>query len=89
MKKIILAIVAVITMSATVMAQEENKPMRDHQRPDMKERVKQRTAETVKAYGLNGCKVVGIEPPVCRQDQAYGWPEPSRRPQRTSSPHEP
>lgn len=53
MKKIILAIVAVITMSATVMAQEENKPMRDHQRPDMKEMVKQRTAETVKAYGLN------------------------------------
>jgi hypothetical protein len=53
MKKIVLAIVAVITMSATVMAQEENKPMRDHQRPDMKEMVKQRTSETVKTYGLN------------------------------------
>ncbi|MBQ8463623.1 MAG: DUF4890 domain-containing protein [Prevotella sp.] len=53
MKKIVLALVAAITMSATAVAQDENKQKRDRQQPDRTEMVKQRTAETVKTYGLN------------------------------------
>jgi len=60
MKKIVLAIVAAITVSATAVAQEENKPMGDRQRPDMKEMVKQRTQETVKAYGLNDAQAAQL-----------------------------
>ncbi|MDE6688488.1 MAG: DUF4890 domain-containing protein [Prevotella sp.] len=53
MKKIVMALVAAITMSATAVAQEENQQKRERQRPDRTEMVKQRTAETVKTYGLN------------------------------------
>lgn len=53
MKKIVMALVAAITMSATAVAQEENQQKRERQRPNRTEMVKQRTAETVKTYGLN------------------------------------
>ena len=54
MKKMILAIVAAITLSTTAVAQEENNQRRERrQQPDRTEMLKQRTDEMVKTYGLN------------------------------------
>ena len=54
MKKIVLAIVAAITLSATAVAQEDNSQKRERrQQPDRTEMMKQRTDEMVKTYGLN------------------------------------
>lgn len=54
MKKIVLAIVAAITLSATAMAQNENNQRRERrQQPNRTEMLKQRTDEMVKTYGLN------------------------------------
>lgn len=56
MKKMVLAIVAVLAMSGSVMAQDEQSQggRRNRQQPmNQTEMIKQRTDETVKRYGLN------------------------------------
>ena len=53
MKKIVMALVAAITMSATAVAQDENQHKQERTQPNREEMLKQRTEETVKAYGLN------------------------------------
>ena len=54
MKKIIMAIVAAIALSATAVAQDQNRQERERrQQPDRTEMMKRRTAEMVKTYGLN------------------------------------
>lgn len=52
-KKMIMAVVAAVMMSTSVMAQDNNVENRRGPRMDMKEMVKNRTDETVKRYGLN------------------------------------
>lgn len=53
MKKVILALVAVMTMTS-VQAQSDNRPARGERRQfDRTEMLKKRTDETVKKYGLN------------------------------------
>ena len=54
MKKMILAIAAVITMSANVMAQDDQQQQGPQPRQfDRAEMMKQRTEQVVKDYGLN------------------------------------
>ena len=52
MKKLILAFVALITMT-TVQAQNDNSPRGERRQFDRTEMLKRRTDETVKKYGLN------------------------------------
>ena len=53
MKKVLLAMVAGMMMTANVMAQEANQNGQERRQMDPKEMVKQRTEQTVKQYGLN------------------------------------
>ena len=48
-----MALIAALTMTATTMAQDENNQARERRHIDKTEMVKHRTAETVKAYGLD------------------------------------
>ena len=54
MKKMIMALVAAMMMSANAMAQDNDQQVRRGRKPmDQKEMIQRRTDETVKAYGLN------------------------------------
>ena len=53
MKKIVIALVAVMTMSLSVMAQDTTRVRRDFPRQSVEEMAKQRTDDAVKKYGLN------------------------------------
>lgn len=53
MKKLMLTLIAAVTLSAGAMAQETNGEKRERPQMDPKEMIQQRTNETVKKYGLN------------------------------------
>ncbi|MBP5339881.1 MAG: DUF4890 domain-containing protein [Prevotella sp.] len=53
MKKMVLALIAALTMTTSMMAQDDNRQNRERRQFDRTEMLKQRTDRMVKAYGLN------------------------------------
>ena len=83
MKKVILALVAVMTMTS-IQAQENNRPARGERRQvDRTEMLKRRTDETVKKYGLNeeqAAKLLELNTKYAdKMGQGMGAPRGGRR----------
>ena len=83
MKKMILALVAVMTMTAA-QAQNDNKPERgNHRKMDKTEMVKKRTDDAVKKYGLNdeqGTKLLALNTKYAdKMGPRMGGPRGGRR----------
>ena len=83
MKKVILALVAVMTMTS-VQAQSDNRPARGERRQfDRTEMLKKRTDETVKKYGLNeeqAAKLLELNTKYAdKMGQGMGAPRGGRR----------
>lgn len=53
MKKMVLALIAAMTMATSMMAQDDNQQNRERRQFDPVEMMKQRTEQMVKDYGLN------------------------------------